>query len=135
MALELILTGPPITKKNSQRIITVHGRPRVIPSAQYTRYERDCIAQLARYRTRAIDTPVNIACVYYMPTRRKVDLTNLNESIHDILVRAGILADDNRDIIASTDGSRVYYDKLLPRVEITIMPAERGYQQWAKKSK
>ena len=120
MALELILTGPPITKKNSQRIITVHGRPRVIPSAQYTRYERDCIAQLARYRTRAIDTPVNIACVYYMPTRRKVDLLNLLEATMDILVRAGVLADDNSQIVAGHDGSRVLYDKTLPRVEIMI---------------
>ena len=59
---------------------------------------------------------------------------NLEASIHDILVEVGILADDSRDIIATTDGSMVLYDKNNPRVEITITKVE-GYEQWGKKSK
>ena len=55
-----------------------------------------------------------------MPTRRKVDLTNLLEACHDTLVAAKILADDNNTIIASVDGSRVMYDKANPRTEIFI---------------
>ena len=41
--------------------------------------------------------------------------------------------DDNRNIIASTDGSRVYWDKTNPRVEITITDAEPEYTQWDTK--
>jgi len=55
-----------------------------------------------------------------MPTRGKVDLTNLMESTHDILVKAKILKDDDSKIIVSVDGSRVLYDKKNPRVEIEI---------------
>ena len=59
-------------------------------------------------------------CTYYMPTRRLVDLTNLLEATHDLLVRFRILKDDNSRIVCSVDGSRVYTDKENPRTEITI---------------
>jgi Holliday junction resolvase RusA-like endonuclease len=55
-----------------------------------------------------------------MPTRRKVDLTNLLEAIDDVMTNAGLLADDNYTIIQSHDGSRVYYDKENPRTEVYI---------------
>ncbi len=62
-----------------------------------------------------------------------MDKSNLEEAIHDILVKYGILSDDNRDVVASTDGSRVYYDKENPRAEIVISPLKGEYEQWAKK--
>ena len=71
-----------------------------------------------------IDQPVNVAAKFYMPTRRRVDLTNLNEALHDILVNYGILTDDNAKIIVSTDGSRVYWDKENPRTEVIITAVE-----------
>lgn len=135
--MTITLTGDPRTKKNSQRIIRIGCGSRIIPSKAYMDYAGDCALQLLAQRATnaGIDYPVNVACVYYMPTRRKVDLTNLNEAIHDILVDNFVLIDDNRDIIASTDGSRVEYDKKNPRVEITITPLEGDYEQWAKRSK
>ena len=64
---------------------------------------------------------MNVRCVYYMPTRRRVDLTNLLEATDDLLVRAGVLADDNSQIVAAHDGSRVRLDRENPRVEIEII--------------
>lgn len=61
-------------------------------------------------------------CVYYMPTRHKVDLCNLLAATCDILVKANVIEDDNSKIIVSHDGSRVLYDKENPRVEIEIKP-------------
>lgn len=58
--------------------------------------------------------------MYYMATRRKVDLANLIEATCDILVKAGVLADDNSKIVAAHDGSRVELDRKNPRVEIEI---------------
>ena len=75
-----------------------------------------------------IDLPVNVRCVYYMPTRRRVDLTNLLEATDDILVRAGVLEDDHCGIIAGHDGSRVRYDRARPRVEIEIVTLEEGQE-------
>lgn len=110
----------PITKKNSQRIVTVKGRPMILPSKQYKAYEQNCAPFLKGWMDEPISCAVNVRCVYYMPTRRRVDLTNLMEATHDILTRYGILQDDHSGIIVSVDGSRVRYDKENPRVEIEI---------------
>lgn len=120
MNLKLILRGAPRTKKNSQQIIKVGNRRKVIPSPQYRQYEKDCLWQISPKAKQRIDMSVNVQCVYYMPTRRRVDLVNLQEATLDILVAAGVLADDNCRIVAAMDGSRVDHDKNYPRVEITI---------------
>lgn len=134
--IELKYTVPlvPISKKNSQQILTnrATGRPFIMPSKQYKQYEREAAQFLRPRPSQPISCPVNVKCVFYMPTYRAVDKSNLEEAAHDILVTAGILADDNRDIIATTDGSIVLYDKANPRIEITITPVE-NYQQWSKK--
>jgi Holliday junction resolvase RusA-like endonuclease len=110
----------PISKKNSQRIFRPNGmnRPIIVPSAQYKQYESDAAHFIPRGVY--IKTPVNVKCLFYMPTRRKVDLTNLLEAIDDIMVKTGLLADDNYTVIESHDGSRVLYDKTNPRTEIII---------------
>ena len=114
----------PVTKKNSQQIILVGGRPRIIPSKKYKECERDCMPFL-RYIDR-ITGRINVKAVYFMKTRRRVDLTNLHEALHDILVHYGILEDDNCNIIYSTDGSYVDYDKDNPRTEVTITYLDRS---------
>ena len=113
----------PISKKNSQRILinSRTGKPFIMPSAAYKDYEREAALFIPRGET--IKTPVNVKCLFYMPTRRKCDLTNLLEAIDDILVKTGLLADDNYTIIESHDGSRVYYDKENPRTVIEIQDA------------
>lgn len=109
---------PPRTKKNSSQIITVKGRPIIIPSKLFNQYQKDCKWFMPKCET--IDYPINLKCVYYMPTRRKVDLVNLLEASCDILVHYKIIEDDNSNIIVSHDGSRVYYDKENPRCEIEM---------------
>ncbi len=117
--MKYILYGRPITKKNSQRVIRAGKHRKIIPSAQYEAYEQDCLYQL-KQKPRVDGGPWNMKCVYYMPTRHRVDLVNLLEATCDILVAAGIIEDDNSKIIAGHDGSRVMYDKENPRVEITL---------------
>jgi len=133
------LYGQPATKKNSMRIIDVKGKggkkfKKLLPSQAFEDYEADCLRQITGDKKLDIDSPVNVKCLYYMQTRRAVDLSNLVEASHDILVKAGVLRDDNRNVIASTDGSRVYWDKRNPRVEITITDAEPDYLQWDTKN-
>lgn len=113
----------PRTKKNSQQIITAHGRPIIIPSAVYKKYEKEAMRYIESPDT-PIDYPVNVECHFYMGTRRRVDLTNLLECADDVLVNAGVLADDNSNIIVSHDRSRVHYDKESPRTEIFISRVE-----------
>ena len=55
-----------------------------------------------------------------MPTHAKTDLCNLLGATCDILVKAGVIEDDNSRIVVSHDGSRCLYSKENPRVEIFI---------------
>lgn len=71
-----------------------------------------------------INTPVTVCYKFYMQTRRKVDGLNLQAAADDLLVEAGILADDNSTVIVSHDGTRVLYDKENPRTEIYIYEYE-----------
>lgn len=123
--IEICIPLPPVTKKNSQRIgyRTVNRKtvPFIMPSAKYKQYEEDCGVFL---KPLGIKDPVNIRALFYMPTRRKVDLTNLNEALHDALVANGTIEDDNYTIVAGTDGSRVLYDKDNPRTEVWIRKIE-----------
>lgn len=109
----------PRTKKNHQRIATKGGRHFVLPSSQYEEYEQSALWYI-RSPQKPINCPVCVKCLFYMETHRRVDLVNLQEAILDILVKAGVLADDNSNIVASMDGSRVLYDKEHPRTEIEI---------------
>lgn len=116
--IHLTLYGDPHTKKNSAQILrTRSGAPFVAPSKAYGDYETDCLRQIKKPRS-PISARVNVRCVYYMKTARRVDLANLIEATTDILVKARVLEDDHCRIVAGHDGSRVEYDKQNPRVEI-----------------
>lgn len=117
------ITGRPITKKNSQQILynRTTGRRFIGPSKQFNGYKRDFLLQARRFRPlKPISAPICVKAVYYMPTKHKVDLTNLMNATHDLLQDAKIIADDSSDIVKSVDGSRVELDRENPRVEITI---------------
>ena len=93
------------------------------PARRSCSIRKKCLWQIKRPYN-PITARVNVRCVYYMATRRKVDLANLIEATCDILVTAGVLADDNSRIVAAHDGSRVELDRKNPRVEIEIEEME-----------
>ena len=118
----------PRTKKNHGRIVErklANGKrvPMMIPSKQYKEYEETC-GYFIRPKGIKIDYPVNVKCLYYMPTRRRVDLVNLLEATCDILTHYEVLEDDNCKIVVGHDGSRVHHDKDNPRCVITIEAVE-----------
>ena len=123
MNADFVIELPPVTKKNSQRMVSRGGRVIPIPSKAYSEYEKAAGWYL---KPLGIDYPVNIKALYYMQTRRRVDKTNLESALCDVLVRHGVIADDNCRIVAATDGSRVLYDKDNPRTEIYITRMEAG---------
>ena len=118
--MRLTFYGRPITKKNSGRIVRAGKYPKLLPSKAYVQYEKDCLKQLTGTHRLNLEDAYNVKCTYYMPTRHKVDLTNLLNATMDILVAGEVLKDDNCKIVVGHDGSRVFYDKDNPRVEIEI---------------
>lgn len=117
---------PPVTKKNHQqiRINRRTGKRFVAQSDAYLDYAGQAVWYLRPRPTEPIREPVEVCCLFYMPTLRRVDLPNLLEAADDILVDAGILADDHSGILASHDGSRVLLDRERPRTEIRIRPMD-----------
>ena len=128
--MRIVIPLPPITKKNSSRIVKnrATGKTMLIPSKKYKEYEKAC-ESLDLSLSKPVDYPCNVEAVYYMPTRRRVDLVNLEEATLDILVKFGVLVDDNRNIVYTMNGSKVLYDKENPRTEITITPSE-DFEEW-----
>ena len=119
--MEFFIPVIPRTKKNSSRIVHSKGRYFVIPSAAYKKFEKDCMPFIPHSN---IDYPVNLQAIYHMPTRHRVDLVNLHEALCDVLVTYGCISDDNSNIVASMDGSRVVYDKANPGIEVKITKGE-----------
>ena len=125
---------PPVTKKNSPRIFkkkTKTGKlvPFIVPSERFMDYQAKCWVYVPKEET--ISRPINIKAIYYMPTRRVVDITNLHSSLHDVLVHYRVIEDDDCKIVASTDGSRVLHDKTNPRTEVEITDSD--YVCWETK--
>lgn len=102
-----LMTRP---KKNSQQIIYKNGRAIIIQSKQYLAFERDCGYFLKKYEEH-IDYPINLKCTFYVKDRIKRDLVNLLNAIQDVLVKYGVIEDDNYNIVAGVDGSRIIYEK------------------------
>lgn len=113
----------PVTKKNSQRIVIRGGRPIILPSEKYKEYENAALWFIPKLSV-PISFSVNVKCIFYMPTARVCDLTNHLESIDDVMVKAGLLEDDNYRIVAAHDGSRVMVDRNNPRTEVLITKFE-----------
>jgi Holliday junction resolvase RusA-like endonuclease len=118
---EAMIPLNPRTKKNNQQILIngKTGKPFVAQNAKYKLYEQDA-RWFLRKPSKPISQPVNIKCIFYRDSDRRCDLTNLLEAIDDILVKYGIIEDDNFHIIYSHDGSRVFVDRKNPRTEIVI---------------
>lgn len=131
--MKITIKGVPRTKKNHQKIIMRGSRPCIVQSDAYKAYEEAALWQLPHPRE-PLTAPCNVKCVYYMPTRRRVDLLNLLAATMDILVKGKVLEDDNSAIVVSHDGSRVRVDRENPRVEIEIARAgnDKGEQEKTK---
>lgn len=112
-----IIPIKPVTKKNGSQMVWAGSKPRLIPSNLYINYEKQCKPFIPRL---LIDQAINIKALFYMPSRRRIDLPNLQEALHDVLTKYECIVDDNCNVIVSTDGSRVLYDKNNPRTEVLI---------------
>ena len=129
--ISFTLPVKPVTKKNSGQIVMRGRFPILLPSKQYMQFEKDTKPYFLKVKIQVgeIHYPVNVKCHFFMESHRRVDLCNLLNAVDDAMVASGLVIDDNRDIIAAHDGSRVYCDKDRPRIEIEITELE-NYEQW-----
>lgn len=138
-----VIAGPPRTKKNSGRIVTipnkgarrcpvcnhVAGYPKLLPSEQYGIWLESaleqCLVIKSRLRQQGIQLPVaglvSIKALIYR-AQASGDLCGYLQAIGDMLQAAEIIQDDVQ--IDSWDGSRRLKDAARPRVEMWITVLE-----------
>lgn len=137
-----IIPLPPVTKKNHNNLVDYGAQcplckrrqySKVLPSTQFATYKEDIEPYMVLLKSKVgyIDYPVNLKCIFYCNVKRKSDLVGYIQSIQDIMTDYGVISDDNRDVVASIDGSRVLYDKDNPRTEITITKLS-DYDTWTE---
>jgi len=126
--LKFTIPLPPVTKKNHTNR-TASGK--TIQGKAYLQYEKDAVRLIPGWAKREINKRVNVKALYYtkidydeLGRKATIDLNNLHSALHDVLVAAHVLADDNCRIIVSTDGSRVLHDKWNSRTEVEITEVE-----------
>lgn len=133
LLVSYLIPGKAVTKKNSQQMARnpKTGRWFPVPSKQYKEYEKLC-KEYIRPPDKPISEPVNVKCVYHFLLNKDgsmpkllPDLTNLLEATDDILVKYGVLEDDNVSIVKTHDGSEaIYGDSDEPYTEIYIRSKE-----------
>lgn len=102
MVIEIV--GRPISKKNSRRLISHHGRPMSISSKAYLEFEESALWQLKAYKERH-KGPVDVVYTFEMKGKLDADCDNLIGGINDILEKSGII-DNDKNIVS---GSFVKY--------------------------
>ena len=108
--IELRIYGQTPSKKSSQAIIINKktGKMMVIPNKKYMVWEKYAKFQLKEQKEKlgieTIKEKVSVKCLIYRLTKRNIDLTNMLQSVHDVLEISGIIKDDY--LIYSIDGSR-----------------------------
>lgn len=96
----------------------------VVYSEAYESWKNDALRILSQYKYRLrIGFPIILQCHFYVDKRGRRDISALYEGIQDCMVTAGIILDDDCNIVIGHDGSRVYYDKRNPRIEVSIFRA------------
>lgn len=113
IVLKLVLYGSVIpSKKNSKQIAfnSKTNRPFIISSSEYADWQKvQVIHAIAwkqemkvKYGIKFPITKASCSIRFYWSNKRNLDNTNKAESIHDLLVDAGIISDDRWQVLNPT---------------------------------
>lgn len=112
----IVIRGRIPSKKNSRRPFIRGGRVMNFTSKNYVDWNKNALLQLNCQEK--IPNGSWLILKFYMPDKRLCDLTNKAESIMDTLVDAGLLQDDNYEIVPNITLQFEGIDKENPRCEI-----------------
>lgn len=119
--IKLILKGSVPSKKNNKRIVAWGNRVGLRSSDRFLAWHHDQMMTSGIKRIKKIKGPVSYINLYfYRENIRRVDLSNMAESVMDLLVDAGIIEDDNIFIVPELSLHFGGIDKKNPRVEVYI---------------
>lgn len=117
----IIFQGIPPSKKNSKQLIFRGGRRYLVPSESHQVWHEENMYLLKKVKAK-FQTVSYMEAIFFPKDKRIHDSTNVQESINDILVDAGIIKDDNWFVLGDI---RLKFGGICgedPRVEVTIYP-------------
>lgn len=86
-----------ISLKNSKRVVRAGGRTLVLPSKAHQKFLSLALPQLAPLRPAApFDFPYTLNLTFHLKGKLDADLDNLCASVSDLIMDAGIVADDKQ---------------------------------------
>ena len=120
--INLVVHGRTPSKKNSVMTMVRGGKVLHFPSNDYQKWHKQALGQLktALKGSPRLEKVRAVHLCFYSENKRKFDLSNKAESIMDLLVDAGVLIDDNYDVVPELCLTYGGIDKGNPRCEITI---------------
>lgn len=121
--IKLTILGQTPSKKNAKQIVRVRGRLALISSKRHAEWHKDATKQLEAFilkeHTKLLTQKCEINYMFYCKDLRRRDVSNMLESINDLLVDAGIIEDDDWKHVR-IGGADADLDRENPRAEITI---------------
>lgn len=130
------IPGRPTTKKTHQQIAMVRGRPLIIQSSTYTKYEKECRPHCeAAWKfmgKKPMDYGIAIKLRVYLNDWQIGDHVGYMQSIGDILEKHGVIADDMFIHWDQDPGVHWFGGKEPenPRVEIEIRRFRHPYEEF-----
>lgn len=95
------LLGNIPSKKNSRKNIWKRGRVYNIPSKAYTTWENQKLIAMQKNKIPVFDFPIKLDITVYYNDGIRRDLDNRLNSILDLMVKSGMIKDDNYFIVQS----------------------------------
>ena len=117
----IIFNGHIPSKKNKRQSFSLRGKSMNLPSKVYQRWHKEqsrLLAGLAR-----IPSPVSIEYAFWIGgkiTPKEFDLSNVEESINDLLVDLGIIEDDSWRHLVERHGYVAGFVRGETRCEVTL---------------
>jgi Holliday junction resolvase RusA-like endonuclease len=120
--MRIIIPGKVPSKKNSRIQIKVRGRTINIPSKDYTAWHKMAALVVASHTigVKTIDVAESVSITFYVPDNRRRDLSNMAESVMDLLVDCKIIKDDCWQCVPELRIISGGIDKANPRAEISL---------------
>lgn len=116
--LQLTFQGHLPVKKNAATMAKRRGQWVRVPSKAYQAWEKKELPTLID--TPKFSGPVSIDYAFYPGSLKLFDLSNSIEGVNDVLVKAGIIEDDNWMIIRSLNPHVAAFDRGNEHCVVTI---------------
>lgn len=118
---KIVILGSVPSQKNRKRIYTNRktGKPFIASDETVKDWQKDALLQLKGKRPVQV-YPISLTAVFFVRDDRRHDLDNMVAGCMDILVKAGILQDDDCKHVETLTLQFGGLEPLNPRVEIFI---------------